>query len=60
MTPSTTEASRFWDGHHAAHVPDGEPRANVRFVEVAGAPAAGEPSISARAATRGWPGEVGR
>ncbi|WIX89961.1 class I SAM-dependent methyltransferase [Amycolatopsis sp. DG1A-15b] len=34
MTTSTTEASRFWDGHYAAHLPDGEPRANVRLVEV--------------------------
>ncbi|HET6710853.1 class I SAM-dependent methyltransferase, partial [Amycolatopsis sp.] len=35
MTETTTEASRFWDGHHTTHVPDGEPRANVRLVEVA-------------------------
>ncbi|MBE8522124.1 class I SAM-dependent methyltransferase [Amycolatopsis sp. H6(2020)] len=31
---STTEASRFWDGHHTAHFPDGVPRANVRLAEV--------------------------
>ncbi|MFB9690703.1 SAM-dependent methyltransferase [Amycolatopsis plumensis] len=34
MTTPTTEASRFWDGHHAAHLPDGAPRANARLVEV--------------------------
>ncbi|ADJ45000.1 methyltransferase [Amycolatopsis mediterranei S699] len=34
MSTSTTEASRFWDGHYTAHLPDGEPRANVRLVEV--------------------------
>ncbi|WP_368660746.1 hypothetical protein [Amycolatopsis sp. Hca4] len=59
MTPSTAEASRFWDGHHAAHVPDGEPRADVRLVEVAGAPAAGRAldlssGGDARLARRGW------
>ncbi|MEV6832006.1 class I SAM-dependent methyltransferase [Amycolatopsis sp. NPDC051102] len=36
MTTST-EASRFWDGHHTAHRPDGEPRPNVRLVEVVSA-----------------------
>ncbi|KDN19102.1 SAM-dependent methyltransferase [Amycolatopsis rifamycinica] len=30
---STTEASRFWDGHYTAHLPADEPRANVRLVE---------------------------
>ncbi|MDS0140391.1 MULTISPECIES: class I SAM-dependent methyltransferase [unclassified Amycolatopsis] len=33
MTP-TTEASRFWDGHYAAHFPGGVPRPNVRLTEV--------------------------
>lgn len=31
---STTEASRFWDSHHSAHLPDGVPGANVRLAEV--------------------------
>ncbi|WP_103352313.1 bifunctional 2-polyprenyl-6-hydroxyphenol methylase/3-demethylubiquinol 3-O-methyltransferase UbiG [Amycolatopsis sp. CA-128772] len=35
MTTSATEAARFWDGHHAAHLTDGEPRPNVRLAEVA-------------------------
>lgn len=30
---TTTEASRFWDGHHAARLPGGEPRPNVRLTE---------------------------
>jgi SAM-dependent methyltransferase len=31
---TTTETSRFWDGHHAAHLPGDEPRPNVRLTEV--------------------------
>ncbi|MET8847808.1 class I SAM-dependent methyltransferase [Amycolatopsis sp. NPDC004625] len=34
---TTTEASRFWDGHHAAHRPGGEPPPNVRLTEVVSA-----------------------
>ncbi|MEV4053637.1 class I SAM-dependent methyltransferase [Amycolatopsis sp. NPDC049688] len=34
MTTSSAAASRFWDGHYETHLPDDEPRPNVRLAEV--------------------------